>query len=122
MGALRPPDPKATLAIFGIDLETELGDGPLTAEQAKAKLADIKARAKKRYRELALEHHPDKSGDDTEMKRINDAYDWVQRLAVTTRQRPKPVVRATGGVTVYVVRTGTMWATNTSTTTTTGEW
>lgn len=35
---------------------------------------------RKRYRELAREHHPDAGGDEGEMKRINAAYDTVRRL------------------------------------------
>lgn len=33
--------------------------------------------AKKRYRELAKEHHPDKGGDDEIMKQVNNEYDFI---------------------------------------------
>jgi nucleoside-diphosphate-sugar epimerase len=36
-----------------------------------------------RYRELALKHHPDRGGDPTEMRRLNEAY---QRIRVRARR------------------------------------
>jgi DnaJ domain len=30
-----------------------------------------------RFRQLALQHHPDRGGDDKQMAKINEAYDWA---------------------------------------------
>ena len=32
---------------------------------------------KKAYRKLAVEHHPDKGGDENKFKKISEAYDTV---------------------------------------------
>ncbi|MDD2495167.1 MAG: DnaJ domain-containing protein [Tissierellia bacterium] len=34
---------------------------------------------KKKYREKAKENHPDICGNDTKMKKINEAYDWLSK-------------------------------------------
>ncbi len=34
---------------------------------------------KKRYRQLAMEHHPDRGGSDQQLAKINDAYDVLRR-------------------------------------------
>lgn len=33
---------------------------------------------RERYRELALAHHPDRGGNEAEMRRINDAYEQIR--------------------------------------------
>jgi len=37
------------------------------------------AAIKKRYRQLAMEHHPDRGGDATQLSDINDAYETLKR-------------------------------------------
>lgn len=39
---------------------------------------------KKRYRQLAMEHHPDRGGCAQELAKINDAYDTLKRCYATS--------------------------------------
>ena len=47
---------------------------------------------RRRYKELALAHHPDRGGDPKEMRRIADAYDRIRARAVPPV--PAPPLRA----------------------------
>jgi len=47
--------------------------------------------ARGRYRELALQHHPDRGGDEAQMRRFTRAYDAIRRrLAHGKLRRPSP--------------------------------
>jgi len=53
-----------------------------------------KAQIKKAYRKLAMEHHPDKGGDENKFKEVNEAYsilsDDVKRQAYEASQHGPP--------------------------------
>jgi len=107
-------DPIALFAHFGVDLKAELHG--LGQEEAAAKLDELKQRAKKVHKRLALKHHPDvNDGDDTTMKMLNNAMTQIEQLAILTRPKPKPVMR---GIFVQF----SSGAASTSTTTSTGTW
>jgi len=51
-------------------------------------LAALMDTAKANYRRLSMEYHPDRGGDIEAMKRLNEAYEQVQKLRIAPRQMP----------------------------------
>jgi len=46
-------------------------------------LSDIKDRAKTRFRELALQHHPDRGGDNNKYLEIQEAHELIKSATVS---------------------------------------
>ena len=44
---------------------------------------------RKKYRQLAIQHHPDKGGDVETMKAINAEHDWITRHFTATGNNPR---------------------------------
>jgi hypothetical protein len=89
-------------------------------EEAQSRLTALKTRARKCFRELAQELHPDKTGGDTakteEFKRLAGALDELEKLSIqAVAPSVSPQVRV-----VYVARTS--GTTSTTTTTWTSNW
>lgn len=61
----------------------------LNSDEAKIKLAEFQTMLKKHRRDLAKKYHPDKIGDDTKMKKINDIFDKVMDLKIIVH-KPRP--------------------------------
>lgn len=60
--------------------------------EGAALLDDLKREAKRRHRQLALEHHPDRTGgDDSVMKTLNRVMGEIEKLVV--KPRPQPIIR-----------------------------
>ena len=61
--------------------------------EAQARLDELKREAKRRHRQMALEHHPDRTGgDDSVMKTLNRVMDDLEKVAIKVRPLPQPVV------------------------------
>jgi len=56
-----------------------------TADKARAGLPIIQKLAKKNWRRLVLENHPDTGGNAEDFQRIQDAWDVIKNLKVTER-------------------------------------
>lgn len=86
-----------------------------SVEEATQKLEDLKVRAKPGFKKLAIELHPDKTGNDTEktekFKKITEVMEWLQKLEI----QPVPIPRFVTFVQVTV--SGSNSTTTTSTTT-----
>jgi hypothetical protein len=65
---------------FGVDMAAHMANVRDKAGQARA-LDEMRVLAKKRFKELALGHHPDRNnGDDAEFKRINGVWQTIENL------------------------------------------
>lgn len=112
----------AELGITWAEFEAPLAAGP----RGPAMLAELQVRAKKRFKELALELHPDRTGGDpvkTEhFKHLAAAMDALDSLQVTPAGHP-PASQPGRVVVRQVIIMDGGWSTSTSTsTTTTGGW
>ncbi len=77
---------------------------------ASVRLEELKRLAKKRYRELAFELHPDRTGGDegktAQFREVTAAHDWLQRVRLTPAPARRPPTQTqTMRSTVFVVVT-----------------
>jgi hypothetical protein len=69
-----------------------------------------------RYKELALENHPDKGGDEEKMKELSAAFNLLKQLNIIPR-RPPPVVRVFVQPSIRIWNTDNTGTASTNTTT-----
>jgi hypothetical protein len=88
---MRRIDPRKLFAPFGIDFYDEVRRAK-SEQQVASILEELRARAKKRYRELMFEHHPDRGGDEEKAKYFTELYDAISKLKFVP-PRPIPSMR-----------------------------
>ncbi len=76
-------------AVFGVDLDSRWCD-VTTTEEATTVYDLAKSEAKKRYREMCRELHPDRGGDEERMKSVTALWSVLDGLKPTFRPRPQP--------------------------------
>lgn len=81
------------LQLFDFDLRAFVDSRrPACQEDLDRLTEDVKVEIKSRFRKLALQLHPDKSGDAEQFKQLSHAYKTIQdKLRIV--QRPQPVVQ-----------------------------
>lgn len=98
---------KATIDRAFVDLDARHEDFQActtkpTIEEAQTALDALRARLKRRYRELALEWHPDRTGGDKEKaaRFVAVAAVWadIERLKLTRRPQPVLLIMPTAAV------------------------
>ena len=119
---MRPDDPRILEARAALGLTDEVLRAPLaqpSLDQARAALAELKVATKRRYRELALELHPDRTGNDAakaaRFAAIATVYADLEKLEV---RAPPPPVRFV----VWRATSNGSWSTATTSTTSTNAW
>lgn len=94
--------------VFGVDVQQHL-QGIRNQADADEKLEAAKKVAKKRYRELCLEHHPDRTGgNDTKIKELNQMWDYLKQARLM--YRPPQLQR---GITITYTPSSTTTGTTT---------
>lgn len=95
-------------------------------EECRRRLDSLRTLLKQRYREAALNLHPDRTGNDPEktelFKRVTHLWEEIQKLEIGPRPRPRP--QPMPGVVIVVSGSGGFRNDTTSTNTTTswGGW
>lgn len=84
-------------------------------EQAKAGVEELKRTAERNYKAQALDAHPDRGGDEEQMKELNAAMDLVAKVDVEP-PRPRPTY------TVIHVQFSSSYGGGTTTSSTGGFW
>lgn len=109
-------------AVFGVDIVARLR-ACKTGPEVLAAWDAAKAEAKIEHRRLALEHHPDRGGDEEQLKRINAAWTQLQginvKLTAAPQRKSALTVREARQGPVVSVFVGVSPFANTSTTTST---
>lgn len=79
---ITPQQMETALKVLGVfDQFIQMDRISRSFEEAAKRFEELKAIAKKKYRELALQYHPDKNGGgDDKIKELNDAYDIFKKL------------------------------------------
>jgi hypothetical protein len=78
---------------------------PLPYEVVKQRIDEFKQTLKKRFRRLAMKHHPDHGGDEEYFKKLSDVYTFLMKeLKPTKAPEPEPRPRPQGGIVVRVYR------------------
>lgn len=108
-------------AFVSVGLEPRFVDEKMRARTFPELLANfetMKELAKKSYKRLALQLHPDRNGESDEaMKKLNAAWDFINKIKL----KQSPVVFYSPYITIHY---SSGWGTSTgsSSTTTTGFW
>lgn len=109
-------------AFVSVGLEPRFVDEKMRARTFPELLANfetMKELAKKSYKRLALQLHPDRNGEsDEEMKKLNAAWDFINKIKL---EQSPPVVFCSPYITIHY-SSGWGTSTATSSTTTTGFW
>lgn len=94
-------------------------EGAPTVEECRTRLAALKDRTKKRFRQLALMLHPDKTNNDPakteDFKLVSAAWDEFEKTQIVPRPPPPPQHMT---IRVHFVRTGGYTSTSSTTTST----
>ena len=61
---------------------------PLPIKEMYKRIKEYRTILKKARRRLVMKYHPDRTGDDTQMKKINDAYDFLRNMIHEKNVRP----------------------------------
>jgi SPX domain protein involved in polyphosphate accumulation len=103
-------------AIELLDVRQSFVDIMATAknlEQARANLEQFKRTANDAYKQKALEHHPDRGGNEETMKKLSAAIAEIKNMRIL-EPKPQPVIRVVfrqTGFGGYTSATGTTTAT-----------
>lgn len=114
----RPITPSMVLSAFlGVGLDRDFILAHMRAStlgEAQAKLVELKTEAKKSYKKLAFQYHPDRNnGAEDRMKKLNEDYDFVEKLNINPPPPPPPMFYPR--VTIVMGGWGGGTVTNTST-------
>ena len=95
-------------------------------DECRRRLAELQERAKKNYKQCALELHPDRTGDDpvkTELfKLVASIWASVSKMELEPKPRPQPQMRVTVMRPMGVSFTNSSGTSTNSTTTAWGGW
>ena len=80
-------------SLFAFDIQSFAGNRRIASQEDADQLAtDIKTEIKKRFHNLALQHHPDKGGDAEKFKELSNAYKFIQEQFRILIRPPQPQV------------------------------
>ena len=102
------------LALLGIGLvDFQVATRGRSFSEVKKQFDGLKLRIRKAYKEAALEHHPDRGGDEETMKLLNSTMEIVDVMELAPPPPPRPIVRIVhirqhgGGINFTNTGTGT---------------
>lgn len=94
---------------FGVDLSARLAPHNGNPEAMAVAFDQAKVDAKKRFKEMALALHPDRGGDEEQLKEVISLWNILKGLEVKARPKPKRVSFTVVSVQVFTdAGTGSM--------------